>query len=311
MSSVLPKIVVILGPTASGKTGLGLELAKECNGEVISADSRQVYTGMAIGTAQPRGIWKTVHGKRRYMVDGIPHYLVDIMPPDAEMSAAEFKDKALELIYDICRRGKVPFVVGGTGLYLWSLIDNLTIPEVSPNVLLRSSLEGYTTDELTQKLAQLDPEAPAQIDCHNPRRLIRAIEIVTETKRPLAEQRRQGPALVEALQIGISWSTKELQVRIDARVDEQIQQGLEAETKELLCAGYQGNLPSMSGIGYPEMIQFIQGEMTLAEAVDKIKIATHQYAKRQMTWFKRDERIQWINGPDIKKAKTLVSAFLD
>lgn len=310
MSTVLPKIVVILGPTASGKTGLGLGLAKEFNGEVISADSRQVYTGMAIGTAQPRGVWETVHGKRQYLVDGIPHYLVDVLSPDVEMSAAEFKDKAIELMHDICSRGKVPFVVGGTGLYIWSLIDNLTIPEVPPNAQLRSSLERCTVEELTQKLAELDPEAPTQVDCNNPRRLIRAIEIVTETKRPLAEQRTQGPALVEALQIGIRWPTADLQARIDARVDEELREGLEAETKELIRAGYRESLPSMSGIGYPEMIRFIRGEMTLTEAVEKIKVATHQYAKRQMTWFKRDERIQWMDGPDNKKAKTLVSAFL-
>ncbi len=310
MAGVVPKIVVVCGPTASGKTGLGIALAKKFNGEIISADSRQVYKGMTVATAKPLGEWKKIDGDDTYVVGGIPHHLVDVLQPDAEMSVADFKIKAMSCIADITARKKLPIVVGGTGLYIWALVDNLLIPNVLPNVIRRNELEKKTLNELLGILASLDKEALGLIDIKNPRRVIRAIEIVEETGVSFIKQRERGPVLVEALQIGISRSILDLYQRIDKRVHEQFDSGLVAETQTLLANGYTLDLPSMSGIGYPEVSRFLQGETTRDETITLIQNATHHYAKRQNTWFKRDKRICWVDGEDAGRVAELVESFL-
>ncbi len=304
------KIIILLGPTASGKTELGIKLAQRFNGEVVSADSRQVYTKMNIGTAKPFGEWQLVGGSKVYVVKGIPHYLMDIIDPKEQMSVAQFKELAVGCLYAIQARGKLPIVVGGTGQYLWALIDNLIIPAVAPSQALRASLEQKSLAELQQLLQHCDPESYQAIDRHNPRRVLRALEVAMITGKSFIEQRRVGAPLFNTLQIGIHWPWEKLLARINRRVEEQIAQGLDEETKRLVQEQYGWDLPSMSSIGYQQMGSYVRGECTKAEAVRAIQVATRQYAKRQITWFKRDKRINWIEGDDIVTAVGLIEKFL-
>ncbi|MBI2037942.1 MAG: tRNA (adenosine(37)-N6)-dimethylallyltransferase MiaA [Candidatus Magasanikbacteria bacterium] len=306
MNKKLPKIIVIVGPTASGKTDLGLLLAKKFNGEIISADSRQVYKKMDIGTAKPKGEW--ISGS--YVVDGVPHYMMDIVEPDKDFSLADFKARAIKHIQDILQRNKLPIIVGGTGLYVWTIIDNLDIPKIKPDLQLRKNLEEKTLAELAAMLQEIDPESAKKIDLKNPRRVLRALEVAITSGESFFAQRTKSNPLFEALQVGIEVSKEELNDRIDARVDKQITEGLVEETKQLAQIGYGWNLPSMSGIGYRQMGYYIKGEMTLEEAIATLKKDTKRYAKRQMTWFKRDKRIEWIKNTDPDTAGSLVKYFL-
>ncbi|MBP6859395.1 MAG: tRNA (adenosine(37)-N6)-dimethylallyltransferase MiaA [Candidatus Magasanikbacteria bacterium] len=306
MEKKLPKIIVIAGPTASGKTDLGLMLAKKFDGEIISADSRQVYKKMDIGTAKPKGEWK----KDVYMVEGISHYGMDIIEPNQEFTLADFKALATKCIQDIIGRKKIPIIVGGTGLYIWSVVDNLDIPSVSPNIELRNDLAKKSLPELVAMLEKLDPETCAKIDLHNPRRVLRALEVVISSGQSFFAQRTKSEPLFEALQIGIEVSKEELYKRIDARVDKQMVDGLLSETEALVQFGYGWDLPSMSGIGYKQMGYYIKGEMNLQEAEEKLKSDTKKFAKRQMTWFKRDKRIIWVNVRNLSLAVDSVKDFL-
>lgn len=301
-----PKIIVILGSTATGKTDLGLSLAKKYNGEIISADSRQVYKKMDIGTAKTMGEWKK-DGKV-YLVDSIPHHLIDIVNPDADFSLADFKELAIDSINDILKRGKVPIVVGGTGLYIWALVDNLDIPKAQPDDKLRKELEVKPIAELVGMLVEKDPESAQKIDLKNPRRVIRALEVVMTTGQSFFDQRTKSNPLFEALQIGLDVPKEELFKRINERVDKQIATGLVEEVKQLVGGGYGWDLPSMSGIGYRQIGLYLRGEATLAEATEILKQDTRQYAKRQMTWFKRDKRIQWVKCAE--EAEGLVKNFI-
>lgn len=309
--STLPKIIVVLGATATGKTDFGIWLAKKFKGEIVSADSRQVYKHMRVGTAQPKGrMQKPRGGHEVYMVKGIRHHLMNWLNPDDALSVAEFKDLALKRVGDIVARKKVPIVVGGTGLYIWSLIDNLQIPAVSPNFKLRKQLGTKSVSELSALLRLRDPVTAAHIDIHNPRRVIRALEVVAETGTSIMSQQHKGKPLVEALQLGIRYSLVALKERIAKRTEQQFEAGLVKETRLLLKAGYSPKLPSMTGIGYRECMAYLNGEMTLEETKTAVQRATYRYAKRQMTWFKRDMRIRWLEGADLKMAEKLVKAFL-
>lgn len=306
MQKRLPKIIVIVGPTASGKTDLGLALAKKFNGEIISADSRQVYKKMDIGTAKPKGEWE----RDVYVVEGVPHYAMDNVEPDQEFTLADFKVLATKCVQDILDRKKIPIIVGGTGLYVWSLIDNLDIPHVAPNLELRNELEKKDLAELVAMLEKLDPDTCAKIDLRNPRRVLRALEVVISSGQSFFAQRTKSEPLFEALQIGIEVPKEELYKRIDVRVDKQVADGLLLETQELVRLGYGWNLPSMSSIGYKQMGYYIKGEMGLQEAVDRLKSDTQKYAKRQMTWFKRDKRVVWIKNTNLSLVVDLVKEFL-
>jgi len=330
----LPKIIVILGPTASGKTEWGIKVAKKFNGEIISADSRQVYKGMDIGTAKPDGVksskLKVIKSGERnvgcglqplpptpllaegdntiYVVDGVPHHLMDIVEPDEEFTLADFKQRAMVVIDDILKRGRLPIVVGGTGLYIQALVDNLDIPKVAPNLKLRADLEKKSLSELVEMLKNIDPESAQKIDLHNPRRVLRALEVALDSGESFARQQKKGPDLYDALQIGISLPREELYSRINARVDKQMADGLLEETKKL-AKKFDWRLPSMSGIGYKQIGYFLRGEMSLVAAIEILKRDTRHYAKRQMTWFKRDKLINWIN--DEIQVEELVKFFLD
>jgi len=305
----LPKLVVIIGPTGSGKSKLAIDLAKKFNGEIVVADSRQIYQEMDIGTDKII-IQKNKKSclEKTKIYQGVPHHLIDLVKPNQEFSLSLYKKLALQTIKKIIKKGKLPFLVGGTGLYVQAIVDNLQIPAVPPDKALRKKLEKLSSDKLFQRLKKLDPETAKKIDPKNKRRLIRALEVCLKTGKPFSQQQKKGPVLFDVLQIGLRLPKKVLHQRINQRVEEMIKLGLIAEVKKLIKK-YPINLPAFSGIGYQEIINYLQGKISLEQAKELIKLHTRQYAKRQMTWFKRDERIHWIRTK--KEAEKLISAFLN
>lgn len=309
----MKKIIVILGPTASGKTALSMELARKFNGEIVNADSRQIYKSMSIGTDKPAKdlIQKSeAKGPGEYFVQGVRHHLVDIIEPGVDFSLAEYKKIAIEAIEDIIRRGKLPIVVGGTGLYISAIVDNLDIPKVAPSRAMRLEFEKKPLAELVEQLKKLDPETAEQIDLKNPRRVIRALEVAIITGKSFVAQRRKLEPLYEALELGIELSKDELERRVSERVNEQIKRGLLAEVRRLMNKYGKGYwlVPALNTIGYREMGQFLQGSITESEAAEMIKKNTRQYAKRQMTWFKKDKRINWVQNAE--EAEKIARKFL-
>lgn len=294
-SKKIPKLVVILGPTASGKTALGIRLARLFGGEIFSADSRQVYRGMDIGTAKVQD------------TQGVPHHLIDVVDPDQPFTVADWKRLALAAADDIVRRGKLPMVVGGTGLYIQSIVDNMDIPVVPPNPTLRSSLETKTDLELLRLIKKFDPAFASTPDARNRRRVIRALEVAILTGEGFTTQRRKGAPLFDVLEIGLTVPRRDLYAAIDARVVQQIDEGLIDEVRRLLKK-YPATLPSMSAIGYREIVAHLKGDLTLQQAVERIQFATHAYVRRQMTWFRRDRRIKWTTASD--QAELLIVDFL-
>jgi len=308
----LPKVIVILGPTASGKTDWSLRLAKKYNGEIISADSRQVYKKMDIGTAKEPGEWRwnvSWNGLRRsYYVQDVPHHLVDFLDPGKRFSAAEFRDRAVKYIKMAYRHGRTPIVAGGTGLYISSLIDNFYIPRIPPNRKLRKSLEEKSLDQLMELLTTLDSDIIERIDKFNKRRIIRALEVCIMTGEPFSKQQKKGEQVFDFLQIGIKTQKEVLHKRIEERVDKMVEKGLIQEIKNLLNQKYSWELPSMSGIGYKQFKCFFENSCTEKEALENLKRDTRQFARRQMTWFKRDKRIIWLET--YEEAEKLVEEFL-
>ena len=290
------KLITILGPTASGKSDLAVKLGKKFDGEIISADSRQIYKEMNIGTAKIT----------KEEMSNIPHYMIDIVKPDNNFTLAQFQKKTIKIIKDIQRRNKLPFLVGGTGLYIQSIVDNLKIPETKPNKKLRNRLEKLTNQELVNKLKKLDPQALKIIDIKNKRRLIRALEICLLTKKPFSEQRKKNKPIFDILQIGLKLDTRNLEQKISQRTKKMIRSGLIEENKKLLKK-YGSKPYSMSGIGYQEVILYLKNKITLEEVKELIKIHTRQYAKRQITWFKRDKKIKWIKN--YSQAEKLIQLF--
>jgi tRNA dimethylallyltransferase len=286
--NALPKLIVILGPTASGKTDLAMRLAKAFNGEIISADSRQIYKEMNIGTAKPKA-------------KIIKHHLIDIIRPDEDFNASLYKKLATKAIKNVLKKRKLPFLVGGTGLYIKAVVDNVFFPKVPPQKKLRKELEVKTVKQLFDIYEKLDPEGAKFIEKSNKRRLIRAIEVCRVTKKPFWKQREKKEAMFNVLQIGINLSKNELKKRVIKRTDKMLKQGLEDETKRLLKK-YK-NSPLLQTIGYREWFE----ENSKSKVKEKIATHTLQFAKRQMTWFKRDKRINWIKN--YKQAKILVKNF--
>ncbi|MFH1175366.1 MAG: tRNA (adenosine(37)-N6)-dimethylallyltransferase MiaA, partial [bacterium] len=284
-----PNLIVILGPTASGKTGWALKLCEKFNGEIVSADSRQIYREMNIGTGKIDGI-SSLPSPLLYKEgvgggENIPQHMIDIVNPDEILTLPQYKKQALNCIYDIINRGKIPFLVGGTGLYISAIVDNLEIPEVEPDWNLRKNLEKMTLKEMQKELKNLDPETYKEIDLNNKRRLIRALEVCKITGKPFSKLRKKGAPLFNSLQIGIDISKENLHKNIDKRVDQMSEAGLEKEANEL-AKKYIWDLPSMSGIGYREFRADTQVRPYDNDAIfDEIKKHTRQYAKRQMTWF--------------------------
>lgn len=293
----LSKIIALVGPTASGKTRLGVTLAKQFNGEVVSADSRAIYQEMNIGTAKPSTEEQA----------GIPHHLIDFVPLDKNYTVAHSKKDALAVINTILSRGKLPILVGGTGLYIKAVIDNLEWPKIPANPALRRKLEAKPPAELFATLQALDPETAAIIDEHNPRRLVRALEVRLLTGKSFQAQQKVGPPLFETLQVGLNPPKEELYKRIDERLAEQIERGLENEVRGLV-AKYGWDSILSSTIKYQEWRPYFENQATLAQTIAALKKADRDYAKRQLTWFKKDQRVKWVKSDD--EALKVVAEFL-
>lgn len=300
-SNISPKLIVIVGPTASGKTALAINIAKKFNGEIISADSRQIYRSMNIGTAKPT--------KKELAV--VPHHLIDIKNPDENYTVAEYKRDAIKTIKKIIKKKKLPILVGGTGLYIKSVTDNFNIPAVAPDQKLRKKLEKeikkYGLKHTFEKLIKIDPEAAYIVDPNNPRRVIRALEIAIKTKKPFSAQRKTGSLLFNFIEMGVEWPKNTLDNRINKRVDLMIKDGLWEEVKNLVKK-YGPEQQSFEAIGYREVIDYLKKKISLDETISLIRKNTRNYAKRQMTWFRKEKRIHWIKTE--KEAEKLVKDFL-
>ncbi|MDD2274796.1 MAG: tRNA (adenosine(37)-N6)-dimethylallyltransferase MiaA, partial [Candidatus Pacebacteria bacterium] len=277
---VKPKLIVISGPTSSGKTDLSIKLAKKFNGEIVSADSRLVYKGMDIGTAKPKDF------------KGIPHHMIDIINPDDDFNVAIYKEKAVKIIDSIIERGKQPFLVGGTGLYIKSITDNLSFPKIESNEKLRNDLEKKSLEELFLIYQKIDEEGSKKIDIKNKRRLIRAIEVSTTLKESFFKERKE-EELYDVVHLGIKISNDKLKERIEKRVNQMIRDGLEKEVKKLYKK-YGSEIASLRTIGYQEWKEYFDKKITFKELKEKIVLNTFKFSKRQLTWFKKDKRIKWI-----------------
>lgn len=306
-STDLPKLIAVVGPTASGKTDLALALAKRFRGEIISADSRQFYRGTEIGSDIIPGKWTRKYGSRTYVAKGVPHYLVAFLSPSKTFTASQFKDHVIRIARDIAKRGHLPILCGGTGLYIRAVVDNFDIPEVPPDPAFRARMEKRTTDALYKELAQKDPVYLSRIPPNNRRYTIRALEVIAATGKPFSEVQDRGEPLFDVLQIGVKRDRTEAYRRIDARVDRMMKQGLLEEAKKL-GKRYGWSVPAMSGLGHRQLGQFLRGEIALEEAVRLIKRDTRRYAKRQVTWLRRDKRIRWVK--DASEAKPVIKRFL-
>ena len=284
-------------------------MAKKINAEIICADSRQVYKKMDIGTAKIRGEWEwraNWRGLRHsYFVDDIHHHLIDFVDPGKRFTVAEFRDRAIKYIKLAYKNDRIPMVVGGTGLYISALINNFHIPRIPPNTKLRNSLEDKTNEQLMQLLSTLDPVTAATIDAHNTRRIIRALEVCILTGEPFSGQRDQGESMFNFLQVGVQVDRNVLYDRIEMRVDKMIERGLVQEIEGLLKQKYSWELPSMSGIGYKQFKHYFEGTKTLEEATAALKRDTRQYARRQLTWFRKDSNMEWLDTYDDLERRAL------
>lgn len=312
--SNLKKLIVIVGPTASGKSDLALRLAKwlrsgqavrkfgVSGAEIVSADSRQIYRGMDIGTAKPN----------KKEMAAIKHHLIDIRNPGQDYSVGQFKKDAVGAINRIIKSGKLPILVGGTGLYIDAVVKNLEFPEVKENKKLRARLEREIKEKgldfVFKKLVDLDPEAAYIVDPRNPRRVIRALEVALTSGKPFLAQRKTGKPLFDAFIIGIRLPGGELEKRIKERIGKMVKSGLLEEVKSLVKK-YGPNCKPFDAISYREIIGYLKSEIGLDEAIEKINKNSWHYTKRQMTWFRRNKKIHWISGGG-KRAFKLARHYL-
>lgn len=285
------QLVAIVGPTAVGKSNLALHLGQVIAAEIVNADSRQVYRYMDIGTAKPTAEERAL----------VPHHLIDIMDPAQDFSLAVYQKLASQTINDIQSRGKLPLLVGGSGLYVWSMIEGWRIPLVPPNPELRYSLEGRAVKEgsqvLHKELQQVDPVAAEKMNPLNVRRLIRALEVYYETGVPFSQFWQKEPPPWKVRIIGLTLERDELFRRIDSRVDHMIELGFVEEVRSLIDRGYSLALPALSSLGYQEIGKYLRGEFTLPSAIQKLKFRTHRFARKQYAWFRlKDPRIHWFDA---------------
>ncbi len=286
-------LLVIVGPTAAGKTALGIELAEALGGEIVSADSRQIYRGMDIGTA------KATAGERAR----VPHHLLDIVNPDQVLTLAEYQALAYRTIEEIAARDRLPMLVGGTGQYVSAVLEGWRIPGVAPQEMLRRELEAVVAEAgplaLHEQLACLDATAAARIDYRNVRRVIRALEVCLTTGQPISELQRKEPPPYRVVQVGVTRPRPVLYERIDRRVDAMVEAGLVDEVGALVQAGYAWDLPAMTGLGYRQVGQHLRGEVTLDEAIALVKKGTRRFVQQQHNWFRPgDPAIHWIDPQD-------------
>ena len=302
-----PKLLVIVGPTAVGKTALSVRLGQALDGEIVSADSRQIYRYMDVGTAKP-----TSDERAR-----VPHHLIDVVDPDQVLTLAQYRRLAAEAIEDVWSRGKLPILVGGTGLYLRAVTEGWTVPEVPPDGALRQRLreeaQRFGHQALHASLARVDPMAADRIDPRNVRRVIRALEVHHQTGTPISRLQHKCPPGYALLKIGLTMPRPALYQRIDARIDRMIEQGLEAEVRWLLSRGYDYDLPSMSALGYQEIGQYLRGQLSLEEAIALIKRNTRRLVRKHYNWFQlTDKSVHWFDCRSLQEGslRELVRAFM-
>ncbi len=300
MAEASSKIIAIVGPTASGKTALAIDAALRFDGEIVSADSRQIYRGMDIGTAKPS---KEEEAR-------VAHHMIDLKNPDEEYTVAQYKEDAIAAIRSILARGKLPIMTGGTGLYINAVVHNLEIPKAASDPELRAKLEKEIqergVEHVFQKLIDLDPEAAYVVDPKNPRRIVRALEVAITTGEPFTAQRSKGEPLFNTLMLGLNPPPEMLRARIDRRIDAMMKKGLVREVERLFQT--YGEQTSFDAIGYREIIEFLKGNIPLAEAIAEIKVNTWHYAKRQMTWFRKNKAVLWIENAS--EAYAALESFL-
>jgi len=304
----MQKVIVIAGPTASGKTSLGVELAKKINGEVISADSMQIYKDMTIGTAKPTP----------EETENIPHYLIDFVSPDERYSVADFKKDAEEKIDEILAKGKVPIIVGGTGLYIDSLVYGIEFPDIEYDEEYRNSLmkEAETEEglnKLYEEAKKIDPKAMEKISPSDKKRISRVLEIyhaTGKTKTELEIKSREKGVKYDYIVFAIDWDREKLYERINLRVDIMIEQGLVDEVKNVYNK-YEKFPTAMQGLGYKEVVEYLEGKISFEEMVEKIKLETRHFAKRQLTWFRKNKDIIWIDGQQdkLKNVDFIISKY--
>ncbi len=291
-----PKLIVILGPTATGKTPLGVALAKKFNGEIVSADSRQVYKGMDIGTGKDLA----EYGKVKY-------HCVDVVKPNTKFNLAKYKKLALKAIADIHSRGKIPFLVGGTGLYISAIVDNYQIPKVKPDKLIRKKLDNLSLKQKQNMLKKMDKQAFKNIDLKNPRRLDRALEVCLSGQK-FSKIKKKNKSLFDILQLGLTFPREKINQRIDQRVESRLKQGMIKEVKKLHEQGVSWKKMEEFGLEYRFISRYLRNIYDKQEMKIKLKTAIHQFAKRQMTWMKRDKKIHWIKNK--AQAEGLIKKFL-
>ncbi len=291
-------LFILLGPTAIGKTSISIDLAKKLNGEIISADSMQIYKYMDIGSAKVT----------EEEMSGVKHHLIDFLYPDEDFTVANYKNKAEKLISIINKKNKLPIVAGGTGLYINSLVYNLNFAKVAPNEQIRFKLENIANKKgnqyLHDKLKEIDELSAAKISPNDQKRVVRALEIYQLTGKTMSEYNKNFRSPVESynlVMIGLNMDRSKLYERINNRVDLMIDQGLVKEVEHIISLGYNKDLVSMQGIGYKEIIMYLEGEFSLDESIELIKRKSRNYAKRQLTWFRRDKRINWIDLDEYSK----------
>lgn len=302
-----PPLIIILGPTAVGKTATSIILAERLDAEIISADSRLFYRGMDIGTAKP-----TEAERQR-----VPHHLIDVADPDQIWSLAKYLRSAREIIDEIHARGKLPFLVGGTGQYIRAMVEGWQVPEVNPDPRLRDRLEAWaeqiSPEGLHARLQVLDPPAAAKIDPPNLRRTVRALEVILTTGQRFSRQKGRKPPPYSILQIGLRRPREEIYDRVDTRIQHMLATGLIEETQALLDQGYSPELPPLSAIGYRQVIEYLNGEISLEEVVTQMKRITRRFVRHQANWFSEDDpHIHWVDaGPGAaEKMEALIKEFL-
>lgn len=296
-------LLILMGPTAVGKTKVSVNLAQILNGEIISADSMQIYKYMDIGTA------KVTESEMK----GIPHYLVDFINPDREYTVSNYQEDATKYITQINEKNKLPIVVGGTGLYINSLIYDLNFTKVPPNNNIRNKYEllaeKYGNIYIHNRLSKIDKKSSDKINVGDRRRIIRALEIYDLTGKTMSEYNknfRRENNRYNLIMICLNMDRSKLYDRINKRVDKMIEYGLIDEVKKIFDLGYDKNTIALQGIGYKEIIEYLEGNITLDYAINKIKQGSRNYAKRQLTWFRRDKRIKWINKDEFNNSKDLI-----
>jgi len=288
----MPRVVCVVGPTASGKTKMGVAIARRFGGEVVSVDSMQIYRGMTVGTAAPTP----------EEMEGIPHHMIAVADPTESWSVARYVTEADQCVQDILRRGKLPVLVGGTGLWLDALIRGTDFAEGHQGTAVRQSLQRRMETEgaqaLLEELQQIDPEAAAKLHLKDEKRIIRALEVWQETGETITahdRRTREMPPRYDAVYIGLDFARRQdLRDRIDARVDRMVEQGLLQEVRDLLSAGLPADATALQAIGYRQFLAVDRGEITEAQAVEEVKLRSRQYAKRQLTWLRRNPAIHWL-----------------